>query len=508
MKKINLILLILLLISASVNAQKHISSAQPFRKGFAQVNMSDSKGNKSHCFIDKTGKRVSDYFISDKKFSDDLDLAQKENRSWVLIDKTKKNVMSLPDYFYVESLSEGLARVELNSKWGYIDETLKEIITCKYDAAKNFSEGLAAVELNSKWGYIDETGELVIPCTYNATWNFSGGLAAVKLNRSWGFIDKTGELVIPYKYVDAKNFSEGLAAVELNGSWGFIDKTGELVIPCRYKYVLNFSEGLAVVGLNGKCGFIDKTGEFIIPCKYVHAGNFSEGLAAVGLNGKCGFIDKTGELVIPYYYDYAENFSGGMARVRLNGIYLYINKEGQSVIPTEGMGEKYHEPSFNPKDPVPAKKGGKYGYVDKNGNEVIPFKYLYAEPFNHGIALIEDVVHTGGTTTTYGPIIGGMQKVTTRYSPRRTSRVSYYIDRKGKGLKYEIPDNSYFSDGLRRVYKKKYDGYVDENLKVVIPLIYLNSSDFSEGLAIVQTKKQEWIIIDKKGKKVADIDLN
>ena len=203
----------------------------------------------------------------------------------------------------------------------------------KYDDAWDFSEGLAWVEVNEKYGFIDKSGKVVIPIKYDDAWDFSEGLAKVELNGKWGFIDKTDKAVIPIKYDYAWSFSEGLARVErLNGKWGFIDKTDKVVIPIKYDYAGSFSEGLAKVKLNWKYGFIDKSGKVIIPIKYDDAWAFSEGLAKVKLNGKWGFIDKTGKVVIPIKYDDAWRFSEGLAKVELNGKTFFINKYGKCVL--------------------------------------------------------------------------------------------------------------------------------------------------------------------------------
>ena len=43
----------------------------------------------------------------------------------------------------------------------------------KYDYAWNFSEGLAGVKLNGKFGFIDNTGKQVVPCVYDDVRYFS-----------------------------------------------------------------------------------------------------------------------------------------------------------------------------------------------------------------------------------------------------------------------------------------------------------------------------------------------
>ena len=56
----------------------------------------------------------------------------------------------------------GFAGIELNDKWGYIDEAGKEICEIKYEDIGYFCNGFGQVQLNNKWGFIDETGKEVI----------------------------------------------------------------------------------------------------------------------------------------------------------------------------------------------------------------------------------------------------------------------------------------------------------------------------------------------------------
>ena len=215
-------------------------------------------------------------------------------------------------------------------KYGYIHNG-SIVIPAKYDDVWYFSEGLAKVKINGKWGFIDKSGTLVIPARYDGAGDFSEGLAWVKINGKNGFIDKSGTLVIPARYDGACYFSEGLAGVKVNGKLGFIDKSGTLVIPARYDDAWDFSEGLAMVNINGKWGFIDKSGTLVIPTRYDDALNFHEGLAGVKINGKYGFIDKSGTLVIPARYDGVYGFKNGKAKVELNGREFYIDKDGNEL---------------------------------------------------------------------------------------------------------------------------------------------------------------------------------
>jgi hypothetical protein len=51
--------------------------------------------------------------------------------------------------------ANGLARVKVNGKWGYIDEKGEAVILPRFDEAEGFAaNGLAVVRVNDKYGYI------------------------------------------------------------------------------------------------------------------------------------------------------------------------------------------------------------------------------------------------------------------------------------------------------------------------------------------------------------------
>lgn len=54
---------------------------------------------------------------------------------------------------------EGLCSFKRDGKYGYNDKDVKEVIPCIYDSAEEFSNGLAKVKLNDRWGYINKKGE-------------------------------------------------------------------------------------------------------------------------------------------------------------------------------------------------------------------------------------------------------------------------------------------------------------------------------------------------------------
>ena len=116
-------------------------------------------------------------------------------------------------------------------RWGFINETRKEVIPCIYEETLYFSEGLAAVQLNGKMGFIDKIEKEIIPCIYEYLDTFAEGLARAILNSKQGYIDKTGKTIIPFIYetLGGSNFYQGFASVKLNGKYYKINKKGEIV---------------------------------------------------------------------------------------------------------------------------------------------------------------------------------------------------------------------------------------------------------------------------------------
>lgn len=310
-----------------------------------------------------------------------------------------------------------LAPVLRAGKWGFINSTGKLIIPCIYDYADEFSDGLAVVKDNGKYGYIDLKGELVIPCKYNECGKYSNGLALVRQDAKFGFMDKNENIVIPCQFEMADSFLNGLAAVKIDGKWGLIDTSGNYVIPAIYDNISSFAQGLYAVKLNGKYGIVNSNGEIVIPCEleYDYLGKLSEGYAPVYIKTgesqfgsyKWGFIDENGLEVYPCKmdYQYVGKFCNGLARIQEKDDfnYGYIDYSCNEIIScqyqyaedfVDGIAKVRIESPNNSKvltynGQIIKKAEYRYGFIDYNGKQVIPCKYLDAV-YDEGIFVLLD----------------------------------------------------------------------------------------------------------------------
>ena len=226
---------------------------------------------------------------------------------------------SLTRYIRIEPAKapHDVIRVRLNGKYGFVDQTGKEVVPIKYDGVSIFLNDEKApgsvAKLNGKYGIIDKTGKEMVPIKYDKIDFFftDAKIVRAKLNDKWGFIDQTGKVVIPFKYDEVKDDSQGpfsyegqetiflgfrsifspdapltnIAALTSDESWRGFSK--------RWPWGRGASED-AKVKLDGKWGLIDRTGNVVVPIKYDHLGSFKWGLIEVRLDGKDGYVDEYG----------------------------------------------------------------------------------------------------------------------------------------------------------------------------------------------------------------------
>ncbi|MDQ8005449.1 MAG: WG repeat-containing protein [Pedobacter sp.] len=346
---------------------------------------------------------------------------------WGFEDPLNGKVVIQPKYQFAYSFTEGLASVQLNNLWGYVNAKGEEIIPFKLTFAGSFTNGSASVtDENYQSYHIDKTGKPLYLEKYEVVFEFFEGLAAAKKNEAWGYIDKTGKTIIPFNFDDAGNFKYGKAIVGLGGAekkFGVINKQGKILVPItsnskpyfseglafiddakkvivdtlgkvafpvnQYTFVYPFREGMAVTDKSEQegiklLGYINKQGKVLVPSIYDEAADFYEGMGSVAKNGKFGFVNKLGKLAISLQYEASHSFDGGLAAVQKVGKWGYIDKNGKVIIPFQ-----FQTPGFFYEGLAAVEKDGKYGFINKLGKMLIPFQYDDVEySFRNGVARV------------------------------------------------------------------------------------------------------------------------
>lgn len=225
--------------------------------------------------------------------------------------------------------------------------------------------------------------------------------------------------------------------------YGYINSRGRLTIKPQFDYAQSFqNSGLAVVERDRKQGLIDSFGRYVVKPKYETILDFSEGRAVVLDKGRFKIIDEGGREVTSKDYSFISNFSDGRA------YFVAEYSQEQSL----------------------------YGYLDRQGGEVIPARYMEANDFKDGKALV-----------------------------KLKENEYALIDLNGNVLKtYSYPFIGNPGDGLLS-FKKTEEGkfgYIDIEGNVVIEPQFTGALPFEEGRAVVNVGEDFtdlYGLIDKNG---------
>ena len=280
---------------------------------------------------------------------------------------------------------------------------------------------------------------------------------------------------------------------------------------------------------NHWAGFrLRETGEVIIEPQYEAAGDFREGLASVKIDGKWGYIDLTGRMTVAPRYDMAcphwhgwphtlQNDAGvmyigprydaegphtpeGVALVMSNEKWGVIDREGREIIPPVYDYADYGEGR------ILIEKEGKCGFTDREGREIVPMRYDRASVYLGGLAMVR-------LDGKWGFIdLDGREIIPLRYesvdyfnnqlAPARLNGTWGYIDGNGgTAIPFVYEKALCFIDGTAGVQRNGKWGFIDGNGETVLPFVYESCYGFSNGLAAVK-QDGKWGFIDPTGETV------
>lgn len=310
-----------------------------------------------------------------------------------------------------------------------------------------------------------------------------------------------------------------------NGKYGLWDSFGNLIAPPVYDFIFPFTEGYAVVmkgaNLNGNHGVIDLNGKEILPVEYRTIHYYSEGVFLVYKTYEtCAFFDTTGKQVskdIPLRgFNAVSSLKEGFTRVERSWQdFIFLDVSGNQV-----FSESFSDAGLFCNGLARVEKE-KWGFIDKKGEVIIPFKYKYVLDFNEGLAAVS--IDDDGGTISWGYVNTKGEEII----PPQYNHVSYFhqgravvskstgnynyayylIDTEGKivekfdtyahmdGYKYhiityrngkqgmistqneillpfEFDEIRHEFCGMRRVRKNGLEGVVDMNNQWVVPPIY------------------------------------
>ena len=328
------------------------------------------------------------------------------------------------------------------------------------------------------WGYMTQSGCVAIEPQFGSAEAFSKeGLAVagreviIEQEARWGIgfhygaINRSGEWVVEPKYLALSSFEAGVATgifSETREDWAFPKKVGV--------YVSSTGEHLGDAG----CGVM-VNGAQLNKCKQI-----SEGLV---FRKPQLTMAQWKEILSPEAYAAAEKEAAKFLDILQTDVTFSSSRTPGRYTDAQGnvMIEQWFSEGCPFREGVACVRplgGGKMGYIDRQGTEVLPFEYTSASSFEEGIAK----VYKDGKRT--------------------------FID--GAGNTVLVTKHSVFGgfhDGRavvsERVEGKVVYGFIDQTGTFVIPAQFARAGDFADGVAAVHAGRKygrdQWRFIDAAG---------
>lgn len=98
-----------------------------------------------------------------------------------------------------------------------------------YQHASAFQHGVAVVQINGKWGIINQKGIEIIPPKYDWIDDFDNGFARVKIQGYNGLSNLAGEIIVKPHYEFISYAGEGIFRVEQGDQIGYFDTQGNWI---------------------------------------------------------------------------------------------------------------------------------------------------------------------------------------------------------------------------------------------------------------------------------------
>lgn len=307
--------------------------------------------------------------------------------------------------------------------------------------------------------------------------HFSEGRVRCLEQEGWIYLTFDGKHKKHYQ--DARDFSEKRAAVMMDGKWGFIDYDERLVIPCIYSKVGSFSEGVA---------YYEKP--------IAHGGKYTI---------ERGFINYEGNIVLSLTENYSgyglqfdDRFNYGLFKIYSQVHAEWINHEGKIVQKYQGKGRDGSNHDFS------VEFGSISDWIALGSlsiRHVVHYSPQNAEEeqmsadffgafteyetihlrFDVKRNIIETYDGQNHSTEIEMPPI--VKELCSQYST-----IYPFVSTKWKGAFYN----------RARVQKKGFCGFIDELGKEIIPCVFTDVQNYSEGYAAV-CKDNVWFFIDVFG---------
>lgn len=302
-------------------------------------------------------------------------------------------------------------KVEKSGKYGVINLSGKELLSCEYDQITSIEGIKNAFKYlkDGKYGVVDSEGKIVLKPEYTDITNLGkdskDGFIIKNEEGKYGVVNYSGETVLTPDYESVlKVHGNDLYVVTKSGKQVLVKNDGNEILTTGFDAItaiLKNQENGIIVKNNNKYGVIKTTGDVIIEAKYDDLKEAKSGILIAKENGKYGVINLEGNTKVEFKYNsitynevaniyIAENESfnneilDDQYNVKLSGILIDLSEEKDFIELRVNNEYKYYNFKLEEKNVSDiftsntlflSKKNGKYGFLDKSGKVIVDYIY-------------------------------------------------------------------------------------------------------------------------------------
>ena len=330
-----------------------------------------------------------------------------------------KNEEILTGYDQIEALvnidknenvwyEENVLRVKKENKYGLIDLNGKELLPIEYDEITVLAgiENSLIIKKDGREGLVNDNGSIIIEPKYTEIKNlgdtYKEGYITIDENGKYGIVSTTKKQILENKYDEiTQTYLKEYYLVKENGKQVLINSTGTTLLEDGFDDIKSVTKNGIIFVKNDMCGEMTINGEVKLEPKYQDLKETQIGIFIAKQDDKYGIIDEKGEVKIEFDYagitysekanlflaensEYQTSIIDSNFNIKITGILSEINTEKSYLRMRINNEYKYYDFSCNEKSNTEVlkdntiflnKKDGKYGYVDKKGNQVTDYIY-------------------------------------------------------------------------------------------------------------------------------------
>lgn len=353
--------------------------------------------------IDRQGNWIVEphYFIAEPEYYYG-DKPEDEDKLWLIMEKVKDTGLDIGDESsmgFFDAASGFFFGIHENWSVGWFYSESDLIPAVNLSDADN-TQGLM--------GYVNRrNGELVIPFQYEADSEFClfhDGVTVVYYPEEFEGGEEPGHLIdeqgnpVPLddgiEIVFGAGVDSGRILVQdkATGLYGYIDTKGRLVIPAVYPDSYGFDSGRAWVAFSeAEQGVIDPDGNEIVPRDLIDSVvHYNHGYTRVSFtDGTEGWLAMDGRIINKVSTDAKPVQDNRFWEYTGQKYYWYLTDEnGNTLSKNYALFDSYQDYYFHEGLSLVQNEDGLWGYVNVDGQEVIPCQWDDAYPFDGGLALV------------------------------------------------------------------------------------------------------------------------